>query len=235
MIAVGHQPQYLPYMGLFNKIAKGDIFVFVDNVQFLKKSWQSRTLVKGINGQEILMSIPVQVKGKFCQQIKDVLIAEGFLIKKHLKTIEFNYRKTTGFDEVYPIIAKYYKSNIKYLVDITIPLMREMFSLLNIEKTIFIGSELGIEKTKTELLVDICLKTGADSYLSGQGARNYITPDLFGKIKLSHYRNIFKHPHYSQTGKDFSTGMATLDLLFNEGIQNSRKIFWDNVSQNSYE
>ena len=136
---------------------------------------------------------------------------------------------------MYPIIAKYYKPNIKYLVDITIPLMREMFSLLNIKRNIFIGSELGIEKAKTELLIDICLKTGADSYLSGQGAKSYFASDLFRENKLSHHCNIFEHPHYSQTGKGFFTGMTTLDLLFNEGIENSRKIFWDNVSQYSYE
>ena len=58
----GHQPQYLPYLGIFNKIARADKFVFVDHVQFHRKSWQNRTLVIGNGGQEILLTIPVKTK-----------------------------------------------------------------------------------------------------------------------------------------------------------------------------
>ena len=69
MIIAGHQPQYLPYLGIFNKIAKADIFVFADNLQYEKKSWQNRTLIKSNRGEEIVLSIPVKTKQKLYQKI----------------------------------------------------------------------------------------------------------------------------------------------------------------------
>ncbi|GAI76683.1 unnamed protein product [marine sediment metagenome] len=73
MIVVGHQPQYLPYIGFFNKISKADVFVFADNVQFNKKSWQQRTLIKS-NNKPIYLTIPVRKKGRFTQLINEVEI-----------------------------------------------------------------------------------------------------------------------------------------------------------------
>jgi len=73
VIVVGHQPQYLPYIGFFNKISKADVFVFADNVQFNKKSWQQRTLIKS-NNKPIYLTIPVRKKGRFTQLINEVEI-----------------------------------------------------------------------------------------------------------------------------------------------------------------
>lgn len=231
IIVVGHQPQYLPHLGLFNKIAKGDKFVFVDNVQYLKKSWQNRTLVKGRDGKEIALTIPVRTKGRFYQKIRDVEISNFYSLQKHLKTIELNYRKTAGYDDVMSIIAKHYEHEIKYLVDLTIPLIRECFTLLGIETEVFVGHELGLEKSRTELLIEICQKTNSNTYLSGQGARDYLQPELFLERNLTHLYNEYEHPHYRQEGRAFLKGMSVLDLLFNEGIDQARKIFWATVER----
>ncbi|MBI2500098.1 MAG: WbqC family protein [Deltaproteobacteria bacterium] len=228
-IVVGHQPQYLPHLGLFNKIAKGGAFVFVDNVQYQKKSWQNRTLIKGLDGKEISLTIPVQTKGRFSQRIRDVEIVDLHALRKHLKTIRLNYQKTVGYDEVMPRITKWYEQNVKYLVDVTIPLMRECFELLGIQNEIFIGTELGLEKSKTELLIEICQKTNFNTYLSGQGAKDYLQPKLFEDQNLTHLYNEYEPPTYRQTGRNFLKGMFALDLLFNEGTERAREIFWANV------
>ena len=229
MIVVGHQPQYLPYIGIFNKIAKADKFVFVENIQLNKKSWQNRTLIKMKKGGICYLIIPVYSKGNFFQNIKDVKIVKNNWRKKHLKTIEQNYNNCIGFNDVFPKIIECYNRNSEFLVDLTIPLMETIMKILNINIPIFYASQLNIHGRKTELLVDICKKTKCNTYLSGQGAKNYFNPIVFEKNNLNHKFNIFQHPKYTQLGGDFVEGIAIIDLIFNEGVSKSRKIFWDNV------
>lgn len=231
MILTGHQPQYLPYIGLFNKIAKSDIFCFVDNVQFEKESWQKRTLIKTPTDEQIFISIPVKSISS-TQLIKDIEIADIKMLNKHLKTIEQNYKKAEYFHEIYPNLLKFYKDNIKYLIDLTIPIMEFFINLLNIKTKIVYSSDFIIEGKKTELLANRCKTLGCDVYLLGQGAKNYFEPNIFKFNNLNYLFNYFVHPVYKQTGKKFLEGMAIIDLFFNEGIENSRKIFWDNINNN---
>lgn len=229
MIIVGHQPQYLPYIGIFNKIAKADKFIFVENIQFNKKSWQNRTLIKMKKGGTCYLTIPVYSKGNFFQNIKDAKIVKNNWRKKHLKTIEQNYNNCIGFNDVFPKIIECYNRNSEFLIDLTIPLMEMIMKILNINIPIFHASQLNVHGTKTELLVDICKKTKCHTYLSGMGAKNYFNPEVFKRNSLNHKFNLFSHPKYTQLGDDFVEGIAIIDLLFNEGVNKSNKIFWDNV------
>ncbi|MCX7735855.1 MAG: WbqC family protein [Candidatus Kapabacteria bacterium] len=230
MIVTGHQPQYLPYIGLFNKIAKSDIFLFTDNVQFLKESWQSRTIIKSPKDEILYLSINVKTKNRSTQLIKDVEVADLKWQKKHIQTIKQNYSKTQYFDEIFPILEKYYINEIKFLIDITIPLLIEMINLLKINVNIDYCSNLQIDGSKTTALIQKCIKTNSDTYLAGQGGKNYIDIQEFKKNNLNILFNNFVHPVYKQTGQKFLEGMAIIDLFFNEGIENSRKIFWDNIN-----
>jgi len=45
MILALHQPYFFPYIGYFSLIASADVFMFFDNVQYIRKSWMSRNRI----------------------------------------------------------------------------------------------------------------------------------------------------------------------------------------------
>lgn len=217
MIVVGHQPQYIPYLGFFNKVSKADIFVFVDNVQFQRQSWQQRTLIK-YDGKPLYLTIPVKKKGKYFQNINDVEIIDGRWKNKHWKSICLAYGKTPYFEAYRKDLEFMYQKKWPRLSDFTIEMTNYLLDTIGIRhKAVYIGSKLKISGDKTGLLIDICKKTGADTYLSGDGARVYVNEMQFRHSSLNHVFNNFKHVKYQQYGDGFLEGMGIIDALFMHG------------------
>lgn len=217
MIAVGHQPQYIPYLGFFNKISQADIFVFVDNVQFNRKSWQQRTLIK-YNGKPLYLTIPVKKKGKRNQRINEVEIIDGVWSKKHWKSISLAYSKTPHFRSYEKDLEAIYSQQWRKLSDFTINMTNYLMNAIGIKhKAKYLGSELGISGEKTSLLMDICKKTGCDTYLSGEGAKSYVDGTQFRQNHLKHIFNNFRPEKYHQYGDGFLEGMGIIDVLFMYG------------------
>ncbi len=232
MIVVGHQPQYMPYLGIFNKIAKANKFVFADNLQYARRTWQNKTLIKSNDGREITLTVPVQ-HGNFYADIKDIKVDGHSWCMKHLKSIRLNYSKTKDFDHIFPFLENIISKQNTYLVDYTIPLMMEFIGLLKINSEIYYGSELEITGEKTELLIDILNKTDCDIYLSGEGAKNYFDKDVFIKNHKKHKFNNFVHPKYFQGYNGFTENLSIIDMFFYNGIEKSVDIFWENINSNN--
>jgi hypothetical protein len=217
MIVVGHQPQYIPYFGFFNKISKADVFVFVDNIQFNRKSWQQRTLIKSDNSP-VYLTIPVSKKGKYDQLINEVEIIDDGWRKKHWKSIQLSYSKTPYFDLYKEGLESFYNNQWQYLSDFTIALTRFLIDAIGIRfARIEIGSELGLSGEKTDLLLDICRKTGCDTYVSGMGAKSYVEEMKFKEANLFHMFNEYAPKQYTQYGHSFLDGMGIIDVMFMYG------------------
>ena len=121
-----HQPNFLPWIGYFHKIAQVDKFVFLDDVQLPRgKSFCYRAKIL-LSGKEIWLSIPLTGKSQK-PLIKDtkVDINQNWKVK-HLKTLEFNYKKQNCFDDIFSIIEKVYKTNSTFLIDYNIPLITKI-------------------------------------------------------------------------------------------------------------
>ncbi len=212
------QPIYLPWIGYFDLMDQVDIFVFLDDVEFSKQSWQQRNRIKTNNG-ELLLTVPVKNKNK-TQLIKDVEIDNNHKWqKKHFNSIKLNYTKSKYFEKYIGFLEELYITKMDKLVDLNIKIILWTKEELKLNCKIFRSSELTIGSgDKVERLIKICQKLECDEYVSPQGARNYIEKNnLFdvNRIKLR-YQN-FVHPMYSQLFKDFLPNMCILDLLFNEG------------------
>lgn len=217
MIVAGHQPQYIPYLGFFNKVSQADVFVFVDNVQFNRKSWQQRTLIKS-DDNPIYLTIPVNKKGKYYQLINEVEIIDDGWRKKHWRSISLSYKKTPFFHLYSEALEAFYDTEWNLLSDFTIGLTKYLMGAIGLEfARIEIGSALGITGEKTDLLVDICRKTGCDTYLSGSGAKDYFEPERFQEAGLNHIFNDYHPRKYMQYGGPFLDGMAIIDALFMYG------------------
>ena len=105
------QPTYLPWAGYFELIDNCDLFIFFDDVQFVKKSWQQRNKIKTPKG-ELLLTVPVLTKGKRGQLIKDVHINNDLSWRsKHLVSIESNYQRAPFYKEHIESIRRIYSQN----------------------------------------------------------------------------------------------------------------------------
>lgn len=212
------QPTYLPWIGYFDLIDQSDSFVFFDNVQFSKQSWQQRNKIKTSNG-ELWLTIPILQNQK--QKINEVKIDNKSNWKaKHEKSIKFNYCKAPYFDRYLKFIEETYNEDWEYLIDLNIHIIKFITKKINIKKEFIMSSELNLKGNKTDLLINICKKLDVDTYLSPLGSKEYIEEkNLFKKegIKLEYQH--FEHQKYHQLFRDFIPYMSMIDLLFNEGEQ----------------
>ena len=192
--------------------------MFLDSVQFDKRSWQQRNRIKVPSG-ELMLTVPVITKGRFDQKIYDVMIDISQKFEtKHFNSICSNYKKSRYFEFLVVDLEEIFNSEINKLADLNIRLIEWLSSKLGANTKFVCSSKLDAIGSKTELLVNICNEINANHYLSPSGSKKYIDENnLFVKsgIKLS-YQN-YKHPTYNQLFGDFIPYMSVIDLLLNEG------------------
>ena len=215
------QPGYLPYTGFFKKIQSCDVFVFLDDVQFEKNDWDNRNKIKTTEGD---MWLTVPVLHKFGEKLNEVKIAntENWR-EKHRKAIMMNYQKSSFFDDYWNDIDDILTKEWEKLIDLNFNLISYFSSKLGINTKTIKSSELKINSTGSERLLEICQKLSADTYISGELGKNYLDEDIFQKADIDIIYEKFQHPHYSQLGKSFQPNMSVIDLLFNEG-KNAKRI-----------
>lgn len=216
------QPTYLPWLGYFAMIDDVDVFVFLDDVQLTKRSWQVRNRIKEKDGKELMLTIPVSTQGRDNTRICDAKFAEANWYERHLTSIKQIYSKTDYYYEIMQFIESTYKGNHEHLSDFNIELISKICSYLGITTPIYKSSDLeGVTGAKDDLLVSICEKMDITSYLSAKGSSVYIESECkggaFSKAGIElEYQN-YEHPVYNQMGKEFLPYMGIVDLLFNEG------------------
>ncbi|MBU0579650.1 MAG: WbqC family protein [Candidatus Margulisbacteria bacterium] len=217
-----HQPNFLPWLGYFHKINNCDTFVYLDNVQYTKNSFQNRNKIKTPQGAQWI-SIPVLSKGKFGQLTKDVEVNPTEKWKeKLLKTIEMNYKKALYFTEYFPKFQTILeKINSNKLSDICIEFLEWICQELAITTTRKKASELILspDLKSTDLLIEICKINTGDIYLSGAGGSNYQEEAQFKLNNIKLIYSSFKYPQYDQLWKEFIPNLSVLDILFNCGAE----------------
>ncbi len=217
MIISVHQPQYIPWLGYFDKIAQSDTFVFLDNVQYKEREFQNRNKIRTPGGW-IWLTVPVISKGKGRQKISEVKIDNEIAWqRKHLGSLKTSYSSAAHFKEYYPFLEELLSQNWVYLKDLNIEIIRFSLKELSISTPISFESDLGITSKHTERIIDICMKLKADTYLSGSGGKDYLNEALFAQNNIKLVYQDFKHPQYKQCYEPFEPCMSVIDLLFNYG------------------
>lgn len=219
----GHQPDHLPYLGFFARMLEVDEFVLVDDVQFERKSWQSRNRIRG-RGKPILLSVPVATKGRFAQRIDEVEIAahQPRWAEKHWRSLVHCYGRSPYFAEHHAFFHDTYRRRWTRLVDLNLHLIEYLCAAFELPWPRPRTSELGLRGRKTELLVGLCEAFGAQAYVSGPGGRLYVDEDRLARAGIEHRYSRFEHPVYPQPGSPFVASLSAVDLLFNAGPDASR-------------
>lgn len=213
------QPTFLPWVGYFKMMILSDLFIFLDDVQFERRSFQSRNkLIVGNN--EKLISIPVHVKNRYDQLINQVEINyESNWIDSHLKTIYFNYSKHKYFNEIFEIIEKNFRKENKKLIDLNMNIINEICRYLNIDTKFKLSSTFNIKKKKSDKILNLILESGGKQYFTPLRTRDYLKD---GKIFEQNGIELFFFKYdckaYNQKNSNkFISHLSIVDLLFNQG------------------
>jgi hypothetical protein len=218
MILAAHQPNFIPWIGYFHKMARADKFVLADDIQYTTHGFINRNYIKTRNGKQWL-TVPVITKGKGLQKINEVRIdKEQTWRLKHWNTLQLNYQYAPYFDYYADFFDQLYRKDWTYLVDLNIELIEFVWKSLNISCPVVLSSELDLRSDSTERIVDMVKKTGCTQYLSGASGRNYLNEKLFEESGIELLYNDFKHPTYHQQFGEFVAYLSVIDLLFNEGV-----------------
>jgi Holliday junction resolvase len=217
------QSNYIPWKGYFDIIAKSDVFVIYDEVQFTRRDWRNRNLIKSNDGLKWL-TIPV-IQDNYYQKIFDTKVLQGNWIKKHKSTLQANYAKAPYFKEYKDSIFEIYDSSSSNLSEINRLFIEKICAILAIETKIIDSRELNLEGDKVERLIDACKKLNATKYLSGPAAKNYMNEGLFNENNIElEWMDYSNYKEYNQLYPPFEHGVSILDLIFNEG-PNARSFF----------
>jgi hypothetical protein len=179
------QSNYIPWKGYFDLINLVDEFILFDNAQYTRRDWRNRNIIKSPTGPTWL-SIPVEVKGKYFQEIKDTVISDRAWNRKHWKTIVHCYSKARHFSLYREMFEDLYlKTNETHLSRINYRFLKAICRLLGVNTKITWSLDYELTGDKTERLVNLCKQVGATEYLSGPAAKPYLDQDLLGREGLS--------------------------------------------------
>lgn len=216
MVVAIHQPDYIPWLGLFYKMSLSDIFVYLDDAQYSNEAAHNFNLIKTANG-EFRLKFPVEYK--FGDKINEVRPRDELKWKeKHLKTIEMNYKRASYFDEIFPSFKSILLEDYKNVAELNIALNNYIANSFGIlPKRILRSSDIQTNSSREERVIDLTIACGGDEYLSGNGARVYQTEEHFTSrgVKLTYLD--YKPIQYKQCWKEFLPNMSVLDYIFNCG------------------
>lgn len=212
------QSNYIPWKGYFDMIAAVDEFILYDDMQYTRRDWRNRNQIKTPQGLQWI-SVPVKVKGKYHQTIRETEIDGTDWAEAHWKTIVQNYRKAPHFDEIAALLEPLYRHNqYSHLSVLNRKFIEVVCAYLGIHTKISNSWDYHLIEGKTERLVDLCAQAGGTEYISGPSAKDYIEEHCFieKNIRLSWFEYA-GYPAYPQLWGEFAHGVSILDLLFNCG------------------
>jgi len=216
MIIAVHQPQYLPWLGYFDKIRRADIFILLDNVQFKKNEWQNRNRIKAAQGPQWL-TVPVGYK--YPQLINEVTINNTVRWKhKQRQAIFTNYRKATCHEYLEGFFEDIFSNSWEKISELNIYVVKKLVEVLGIDTPLFVASELGeFPDNPDERLVAITRHFNGDTYLAGIGGRQYMDLEKYSAQGIEVKFQNYQHPEYDQLFGEFIPNMSVIDLILNHG------------------
>ncbi len=221
--AIITQSNYIPWKGYFDSIQFCETFVVYDTVQFTRRDWRNRNLIKTSKGLRWI-TIPVEVKGKYNQIIKDTKVADKSWIVSHWDILKQNYRSAACFKEMAEWIEPLYrKCDFDYLTDVNMYFIQGINQFLGINTNIGFSSDEKLNINKNQRLVDICKDLKVHVYCTGPAAMSYLDESKFLEtgIKVTYF-DYSGYPEYPQLYPPFEHGVSILDLIFNVGNESNK-------------
>jgi len=236
MILTAHQPAYLPWLGLFHKIAISDIYVFLDNVKYSKSErFTNRNTIKKPGGGHVL-TIPINTGGSDNINIFNLKINyQSNWRQKHFTTIKQLYSKSSFGNKYIDILQGFYEKKYIYLKDLNYDMMLYFLDILNINIKVFKASELEISSKKNLYLIDLCNYFSCDTYIFGGLGGKYVDKKQWNEHGLYYYIQDYEHPIYNQQYGEFVPYLSIIDLLCNHGDEAKEILMGENIKKQGVE
>lgn len=227
-----HQPHFLPWLGYLHRMAQADLFVLLDHVQFERRNYQNRTMIR-MNDEARWLTVPVVQRSQkeriVDKDIDNRLDGAKWWAPNHFTTLRHAYREARFFSAYAAQFKRLFETRHEQLVEINqagLDLLREAFG---IRTPLVRSSELAVEGARAELILNICRAVGADTLIAGMGgSRAYLDVLAFRRAGVRIVFHEFRHPAYPQCGAaPFIGGLSAVDLLFNCGPQSRSLLFGD--------
>lgn len=222
MIIAIHQPNYLPWLGYFRKIADADAFVFLDDAQFTKNSYINRTRVLNA-GVPRWLTVPVSVS--LGQSIDAVAPARPDWRAAHLDSLKGFYVKAPAFGEGIALLSELLdRVPAEPLSDINRHLIEGLAGVLGLPTCFHASSEIGAaDRRADDRLIALCRMLSTEPvYLSGRGGASYQDPEKFAAAGVGLRYTEFTPMPYFQNSETFVPGLSVVDALFHLGIDGTR-------------
>lgn len=226
-IVSAHQPNFLPYLGFFDKMASSDVFVIRDEVQFVERDYHHRNRIRIASPPDAepqckWMRVPV---AKEQRELKDIRIRNEVKDKNvpwnscMLRQIRSHYEKAPCFSRYFAELELILRVRTERLIELNMALISWLKDCFALDTEIVYASQLECRKTgdPTRDLVEIARAVGADAYLSGNGGRAYLDRLPFDVSGIELQFQSFHHPVYEQRYPGFFPNLAAIDALFNVG------------------
>ena len=223
MIVAAHQPNFIPWLGYFDKMRKADLFIMVDHVQMERQGFQNRARIKTGEGER-LITVPVIHESR-AERIMDKRIdnsRDGRFrwSRKMLLTFKYAYQSAPYYRAYEPVLAEIFEAHWERLRDLNGHFIELCRAALGIRTPMLASSSLKIAGAKSEMILNMCRAVGADAYLSGRGASmDYLDVRAFERAGVRVLWQDFEHPRYRQYPScgEFIPNLAALDLILNCG------------------
>ena len=219
MIVAGHQPNYLPWLGFFDKMCACDLFIIEDSFLMETKGFTNRNKIKGCQGS-LWLTVPVEHVG-WQIPINEVRIAckgKSNWAKQHYLSMKYSYCKAPHWTEYQDFFDQSYKLEWTKFAELSMHFITAIKGFLNIKTPIVMASALAASGTKSDLIIAQCKEVGATTYLSGIGAKDYLEVSKFEKEGINVVFQSFQHPTYRQLYGEFVPNLSVVDYLFCNGV-----------------
>jgi hypothetical protein len=224
-----HQPNFLPWLGWFDKLARADVFVLLDHVQFPRTSrgtYVNRVKLL-VSGKESWATAPIVRSTGSVQRIDEVRVDDSQPWREKLvRTVEHNYRRAGAFDEVFPLLRETLEQPTDRLAELNEQGARRIARALALDESKFVrSSSLETSSHATDLLIELTKAVGGTTYLAGNLAgATYQEDEKFAQAGIELRYQRFEHPRYRQPIDGFVPGLSIVDALMNVGPKATRAL-----------
>ncbi|HEX6528176.1 MAG TPA: WbqC family protein [Burkholderiales bacterium] len=217
-----HQPHFLPWLGYLHRMAQADLFVLLDHVQFERRNYQNRTMIR-MNDEGRWLTVPVvqhsQKERIVDKEVDNRLDGTKWWADNHVSTLRHAYRQAPYFEKYSGQIKTLFATRWDKLAQInqaSLDLLRDAFGITT---KLVRSSELDVEGARGDLIMNICKAVGADTLIAGMGgSRGYLDIEGFQREGVRIAFHEWTHPEYPQSGKaPFLKGLSAIDMLLNCG------------------
>jgi len=223
-----HQPNFLPWLGFFDKLARADCFILLDSVPLQLTGGNYTNRVKMlVNGSPDWVTMPLKRGHEARSRIDRAEIVEQANWRRKLRrTIEQSYAKAPFFEPAMAIVNRVLELSTASLSEINVAGILAIAEALGLSTAnIRRSSELMVEGQSNELLASLVAAVGGDTYLAGHGAGGYQDDEIFARSGVTvRYQN-YAPPRYAQVGSnEFVPGLSAIDALMNCGGEAAKLI-----------